>query len=112
MITGLNPESGGGFQGKGLLHFLRIYLQKPKAPSDALSSALSAMAIHSRVPAAAPHPQAAAPDVADAAISACAVAAHADLFVTGDKALRHLKRVGEMPIVSPRRFLERYIIGK
>jgi putative PIN family toxin of toxin-antitoxin system len=37
-------------------------------------------------------------------VVACAAAASADVFVTGDKALLGLHRVGQLPIVSPRAF--------
>lgn len=42
------------------------------------------------------------PDPDDVPIIACAVAAKADVFVTGDKALLDLGKVEGMPILSPR----------
>ena len=42
------------------------------------------------------------PDPDDWPIIAAAVEAHADLFVTGDKALLELRAVENMPVVSPR----------
>lgn len=47
------------------------------------------------------------PDPDDAPILACALAAQADLFVTGDKALLDMRTLEEMPIVSPRECWER-----
>jgi putative PIN family toxin of toxin-antitoxin system len=41
-------------------------------------------------------------DPADAAVLACAVAAKADVFVTGDKELLGLRKIRDMPVVSPR----------
>lgn len=41
-------------------------------------------------------------DAADDRIVACAQRAAAELFVTGDKALLPLGRVGNLPLVSPR----------
>ena len=41
-------------------------------------------------------------DAADLPILACAVSAKADVFVTGDKELLDLRRIGDLPIVSPR----------
>lgn len=41
-------------------------------------------------------------DPADAAVLACAIAAKADVFVTGDKELLGLRKIRDMPIVSPR----------
>jgi predicted nucleic acid-binding protein len=45
-------------------------------------------------------------DAADALVLGEALASHADLFVTGDAALLRLAAVGELKIVSPRRFWE------
>ena len=42
------------------------------------------------------------PDSDDAPIVACALAALADIFVTGDKALLGIRKIDNMPIVSPR----------
>lgn len=47
------------------------------------------------------------PDPDDAPILACALAAGADLFVTGDKALLEMKDVEGMAVVSPRECWER-----
>lgn len=41
-------------------------------------------------------------DTADIGILACAIGGGADVFVTGDKELLDLRRVGDLPIVSPR----------
>lgn len=43
-------------------------------------------------------------DPADEWIVACALTVPADVFVTGDKALLDLRRVQDMPLVSPREF--------
>ena len=45
-------------------------------------------------------------DSSDLGILSSAVAARADLFVTGDKELQDLGRVGDMYIMSPRGFWE------
>jgi uncharacterized protein len=42
-----------------------------------------------------------APDPDDDHVLACALGAHADLVVSGDKRLRNLKRYQNMPILSP-----------
>jgi uncharacterized protein len=47
------------------------------------------------------------PDPDDIPILACALAAKADVFVTGDKALLDLKNIEDMPIVSPRQLWQR-----
>jgi uncharacterized protein len=47
------------------------------------------------------------PDPDDVPVVACALAAHANVFITGDKALLDLKKVRGMAILSPRGFWER-----
>ncbi len=47
------------------------------------------------------------PDSDDIPILACALAAKADVFVTGDKALLDLRMVEELPILSPRQVWQR-----
>ncbi|EQD38669.1 hypothetical protein B1B_15703, partial [mine drainage metagenome] len=46
-------------------------------------------------------------DPDDTPILACALAAKADVFVTGDKALLNLLGVKEMPILSPRQLWQK-----
>ena len=46
-------------------------------------------------------------DADDAAILSCAVAAAADVFVTGDKELLDLRKAGGLEILSPRQFWNR-----
>ena len=46
------------------------------------------------------------PDPDDEPIVASAIAGHANIFVTGDKALLELQSVEQLPIVSPRKFWE------
>ena len=43
-------------------------------------------------------------DPDDVPILACAIAANADAFVTGDKELLALGKVGNMPVIDPRGF--------
>lgn len=54
------------------------------------------------------------PDVAladkdDLVILAGAIAGDAEVFVTGDKAVQALHRVGKMPVLTPRQFWERLV---
>lgn len=54
------------------------------------------------------------PDVAigdkdDLVILAGAIAGDAEVFVTGDKAVQALRRVGKMQVLSPRQFWERLV---
>ena len=46
-------------------------------------------------------------DKDDLTILSCALNGKADLFITGDKELLRLKRIGNMEIVSPRGFWEK-----
>ena len=46
------------------------------------------------------------PDPDDEPIVASAIAGHANIFVTGDKALLELQSAEHLPIVSPRKFWE------
>ncbi len=46
------------------------------------------------------------PDPDDEPIIASALAGHAHVFVTGDKALLELQHVDHLPIISPRQFWE------
>ena len=46
-------------------------------------------------------------DKDDLIILSCALDGKADLFITGDKELLRLKRIGDMEIVSPRTFWEK-----
>ncbi len=49
------------------------------------------------------------PDPDDILILACAIAAKADAFVTGDKALLDLGKVEGMPILSPRQLWQKLV---
>lgn len=49
------------------------------------------------------------PDPDDTPIVASALAAGAEYFVTGDKALQDLGKIGNMAIVSPRKLFERLV---
>jgi putative PIN family toxin of toxin-antitoxin system len=49
------------------------------------------------------------PDPSDTPLLAAAIAAGAEFFVTGDKALLEMKSIKGMPVVSPRQMYERLI---
>jgi putative PIN family toxin of toxin-antitoxin system len=53
-----------------------------------------------------------AADPADARIVACAIEAHADIFITGDQALLDLGEIEGLPILSPRQAWGRVAAGK
>ena len=52
------------------------------------------------------HPFPALPDLDDEAIVASALAGHAEVFITGDKALLELQRIERLSVLSPRQFWE------
>jgi uncharacterized protein len=86
--------------------FVRIAKEKfAVAPSD-LSFALEVLRRQTVVPAAGGE-RSGIPDPDDAPIVACALAAGAEVFVTGDKMLLALEGVDGMAIVSPRACWER-----
>lgn len=87
--------------------FLRIARDKLKVDEPLL--ARTAAFFHQyavQVPAAAT-PAAGVPDPDDAWIIAAALAAGADLFVTGDKALLELGAIEGLPIIAPRTAYQR-----
>lgn len=92
---------------RAVLHELeRILADKFKLPAPVVAGYLALLQERAELAesqAAAPN----CPDPDDAPILACALAAQADLFVTGDKALLDMKTLEEMPIVSPRECWER-----
>jgi predicted nucleic acid-binding protein len=71
-----------------------------------------AMDVTQNVPASSADPPDDISDPDDAPIVACALAAGAELFVTGDKALLAMQSVGAMSVVSPREMYERLIRGR
>jgi putative PIN family toxin of toxin-antitoxin system len=86
--------------------FVRIARQKLRVVPADLSYALEVMRRQTAVPAS-PGSLSEVPDPDDRPIIACALAAGADLFVTGDRALLDLKSVAGMVILSPREGWER-----
>jgi len=90
--------------------FVRIAKQKFRVEPADLSYALEVMRRQTTVPAS-PGTMPEVPDPNDRPIVACALAAGAELFITGDKALLDLKSVAGMAIVSPRQAWERLRTG-
>lgn len=81
---------------------LRILVEKFHATEDDLIPVRTAMDIALSVPASTRNTAIHIPDPDDVPLIACALAASAELFITGDKALPNLKKVEIMAIVSPR----------
>ncbi|MGL6111525.1 MAG: putative toxin-antitoxin system toxin component, PIN family [Rubrivivax sp.] len=90
-----------------LVEVRRILENKLRMPAPARNEVLQVLRRFVQVPAAKAPILLGINDSDDEWIVACAVAASADVFVTGDKALLGLHRVQAMPIVSPREFWTR-----
>lgn len=86
---------------------LRIMREKLRADESDLIAVRAAMEWAEVVSVAEWSPPADFPDADDAPIIACALAAHADAFVTGDKPLLGLGNVEGLPILTPRAMYER-----
>jgi len=91
---------------------LRILARRFGATGSDLAYVRMAMDAAENVPASSADPPGDIPDPADAPIVACALAARADLFVTGDKELLDMNSFEGMRLVSPRAMYERLIRGK
>ena len=87
-----------------LVEVRRILETKLRMPSPARNEVLQVLRRFAQLPHAAAPIDLGINDPDDEWVVACAVAASAEVFVTGDKALLSVKRVQDMPIVSPRDF--------
>ncbi len=87
-----------------LLELQRVLADKFHLPKPVIDGYLDLLRSEGQVVAATGLSAITLSDPDDAPIVACAVAAKADAFVTGDKALLDLAAVGGVPIVSPRQF--------
>ncbi len=81
---------------------IQVLTHKFRAPSDLVSRVEAELRERETIPAPATIPATIEADPADAVIVACALEAHADLFITGDRALLELREVEGLPILSPR----------
>ena len=80
----------------------RVLADKLRLPESAIAGFLDLLKAEGRIVASSEKPTASIKDTDDLPILACAVAGKADAFVTGDKELLGLRRIGRLPIVSPR----------
>lgn len=85
-----------------LVELDRALAGKFRLPRSTISAYLQLLRQQAQVMAAAGAPIRTIRDPVDGAIVACAVAAGANVFVTGDKALLDVGNAGGMPIKSPR----------
>jgi predicted nucleic acid-binding protein len=82
----------------------RILTSKLRMPKDARNEVLGVLRRFPLAAAAAKPIPLGINDSADEWIVACALAATAEVFATGDKALLELRKIKNMAIVSPRQF--------
>ena len=87
-----------------LIELERILAKKLRMPRAPRSGVLETLRRFKGVPAAATPIPLGIGDRDDEWVVACALGAAADVFVTGDHALLGLRKVGGLPIVSPREF--------
>ena len=86
---------------------LRVLADKLKVPSAGLKQARAALDAFELAPASDKSLQITFSDPDDIPILACAIAAKAEVFVTGDKALLALGEVAGMTLLSPRQLWQR-----
>ena len=87
-----------------LVELTRILENKLRMPRAARSGVLQTLRRFTVIPAATTPTQLDIGDRDDEWVVACALRGAADIFVTGDHALLRLRKVGVLPIVSPREF--------
>ena len=87
-----------------LIELERILENKLRMPRGPRSSVLQTLRRFTVIPAATSPTQLGIGDRDDEWVVACALGGAADVFVTGDHALLRLRKVGALPIVSPREF--------
>lgn len=85
-----------------IIEVLDILRRKFRANSELLIKVEAELRLLRVIPAQAVSPALPIRDVDDPWIIACALQAEVDCFVTGDAELLALKRVGNLPVISPR----------
>lgn len=80
----------------------RVLTTKFKLPPSAAIAFCDLLEMEAELVAAPSIPALKLKDPSDAPIVACAIAAKADVFVTGDKALLDLHEIDNLPVLSPR----------
>ncbi|MCZ7627164.1 MAG: hypothetical protein C3F12_00010 [Candidatus Methylomirabilota bacterium] len=89
------------------IEFTRILHTRLHADNETMAIARDLLADGQRVPSSAVNLTLPIPDLDDIPILACALAAQADFFITGDKALLDLNEVHSMRLCSPRQMWDR-----
>lgn len=90
--------------------FVRIARDKFRVPPADLSAALEVLQRLNPAPAA-NRDLPGIPDPDDIPILACALAAGADVFITGDKALLELGQLGGLALLNPRQAWQQLLAG-
>jgi len=85
----------------------RVLVVKFGASPETVEDVLCLLQQDATLAAGAALPEVALGDKDDLVILAGAIAGDAEVFVTGDKAVQALRRVGRMQVLSPRQFWER-----
>ena len=80
----------------------RVLADKLRIPDPVITGFIGLLKSEARIVEPGEHPAVSIKDAADLPILASAVSARADVFVTGDRELLGLRRIGDLPIVSPR----------
>jgi putative PIN family toxin of toxin-antitoxin system len=82
----------------------RVLREKFRLPEPVIGRYLGLLRAEGRIVETADIPTIKIKDPDDIPILACAIAVNADAFVTGDKELLALGKVGNMPVIDPRGF--------
>lgn len=85
----------------------RVLTSKFRVPADLWGQLASKLREFEQAPSADIPLSVSIPDPDDVPVLACAVSAKANVFVTGDKALLDLRRIDDMPILSPRQLWQK-----
>ena len=80
----------------------RVLAKKFRLPQSVIKDYLGLLRAEGKIVAASDPPRLRLKDPDDIPILACAIAAKADIFVTGDKELLDLGNIGDLRILSPR----------
>lgn len=91
-----------------LLELERTLTDKFRLPRSTIHGYVALLRTAGQVTAPASTPITSIKDSADAEIVACAIAAKADVFVTGDKALLKLGSIRKLPVRSPRQLWRQF----
>lgn len=91
-----------------LLELERTLTDKFRLPRSTIHGYVGLLRTTGQVAAPATTPVTSIKDSADAEIVACAIAANADVFVTGDKTLLKLGSIHNLPVRSPRQLWRQF----